>query len=247
MSNTRYIASISFGKDSLAMLLKILEKGMPLDEVIFYDTGMEFQAIYRIRDRILPMLEDRKIKYTELHPEHPFLYDMLERPVESKENGKHNGYGWCGGVCRWGTAKKTATLDAYSKGATRYYIGIALDEPKRLARLAAPKCAPLADWEMTEANCLAYCWAQGFGWQEGGTDLYDVLDRVSCWCCGNKNRKELKNMYLYLPEYWERLKALQNKIARPMKRYSAKGIPYGNVFDLEKVFAEEVRRDALTR
>ena len=35
----RYVASVSFGKDSLAMLLKILEKGYPLDEVVFYNTG----------------------------------------------------------------------------------------------------------------------------------------------------------------------------------------------------------------
>ena len=44
---TKYIASVSFGKDSLAMLLKVVETGMyPLDEVVFVDTGMEFQAIY---------------------------------------------------------------------------------------------------------------------------------------------------------------------------------------------------------
>ena len=29
----RYVASVSFGKDSLAMLLLILEKKLPLDEV----------------------------------------------------------------------------------------------------------------------------------------------------------------------------------------------------------------------
>lgn len=45
----KHIASVSFGKDSLAMLLLILEKNMPLDEVVFYDTGMEFEAIYKIR------------------------------------------------------------------------------------------------------------------------------------------------------------------------------------------------------
>lgn len=31
----RYIASVSFGKDSLAMLLILIEKGYKLDEVIF--------------------------------------------------------------------------------------------------------------------------------------------------------------------------------------------------------------------
>ena len=42
-----YIASVSFGKDSLAMLLKLLELKYPLNEVIFYDTGMEFDCIYK--------------------------------------------------------------------------------------------------------------------------------------------------------------------------------------------------------
>ena len=55
----RHIASVSFCKDSLAMLLLLLEKEMPLDEVIFYNSGMEFQAIYDIRDRIRPILEQR--------------------------------------------------------------------------------------------------------------------------------------------------------------------------------------------
>lgn len=62
----KYIASVSFGKDSLAMLLKMLEKNERIDEVIFYDTGMEFQAIYNIRDKVVKILKDKNIKYTEL-------------------------------------------------------------------------------------------------------------------------------------------------------------------------------------
>ena len=34
-----FYASVSFGKDSLAMLLLLLEKKMPLDEVIFLQLG----------------------------------------------------------------------------------------------------------------------------------------------------------------------------------------------------------------
>lgn len=41
-----HIASVSWGKDSLAMLLMLIAKGYPLNEVVFYDTGMEFEAIY---------------------------------------------------------------------------------------------------------------------------------------------------------------------------------------------------------
>lgn len=239
----RNVASVSFGKDSLAMLLMLIETGRPLDEVVFYDTGMEFQAIYAIRDKVLPLLESRGILYTELHPENPFLYDMLTRPVESEQKGKHNGYGWCGGVCRWGTKQKTSTIDRYIRetGAERYYIGIAADEPERLKRLQGPKCSPLAAAGMTESDCLKYCRDRGYSWEENGVDLYTILDRVSCWCCANKNRKELRNIYQFLPEYWELLKGLQLAIDRPMKKFkSRKYGDYGDVFAMEKVFEMEV-------
>ena len=45
----RYVASVSWGKDSLAMLWLLLGKNYPLHEVVFYDTGMEFQAIYNLK------------------------------------------------------------------------------------------------------------------------------------------------------------------------------------------------------
>ena len=87
---------------------------------------------------------------------------------------------------------------------------------------------------------MAYCYHQGFFWEDSGVRLYDILDRVSCWCCKNKNRKELKSIYQYLPQYWGRLKELQAQISMPMKPYRRKGVPYGNVFDLEKVFEQEI-------
>lgn len=55
---------------------------------------------------------------------------------------------------------------------------------------------------MTEAAALARCYESGFFWEESGVKLYDILDRVSCWCCCNKNLRELRNVYSYLPEYW---------------------------------------------
>ena len=116
-----FYASVSFGKDSLAMLLLLLEKRMPLDEVIFYNSGMEFQAIYDIRDRIKPVLEQRGVRFTEVRPDVPFLYNMLERPVDSKKNGFHLGYSWCGGPCRWGTTLKTDALDGIALDADIHY------------------------------------------------------------------------------------------------------------------------------
>lgn len=238
-----FIASVSWGKDSLAMLLRLLDTGAPLDEVVFYDTGMEFRAIYSTRDQVLPMLAAAGVKYKELHPEDPFLWTMLERPVESKQKGSHQGYGWCGGLCRWGTTEKTKALDAYAERlGAMVYVGIAADETPRLEKEKKPyKIHPLAAWGMTERTCKRYCYRRGFRWVENGVELYRVLKRVSCWCCCNKNLQELKNIYKYLPTYWEALKDLQQKMDRPMKGYYKDGRRKG-VFELEQRFEAETAR-----
>ena len=86
----RHIASVSFGKDSLAMLYLLIARGWPVDEIVFFNNGMEFQAIYDTRDRVLPDLEALGIPYTELYPRSPFLYDMLDRPVKYRgKPGQH--------------------------------------------------------------------------------------------------------------------------------------------------------------
>lgn len=216
------IASVSWGKDSTAMLHMMIDKGCPPDEVVFYDTGAEFDAIYRERDRMLPMLAEHGIKYTELRPREPFFYSMLARPVRSRSTGEvhRRGYGWCGGPCRWGTTEKTRALDRYAKerGAT-VYVGIAADETRRIERERPGwKRLPLVEWGMTEADCLALCYERGNEWSEGEVRLYDVLDRVSCWCCRNKNLKELSAMREHLPDYYARLVALEEVIGEPMKR-----------------------------
>ena len=236
----KYIASCSFGKDSLAMILTIIEHGLPLDEVVFYDTGMEFQALYNVRDAVLPLLRKNGIRYIELHPDRPFLYDMLERPVKGRER---RGYGRCGGLCRWGTTCKLKALDRYAESiGAKVYVGIAADEHDRLKKERKPyKIFPLASYKLTEAACLELCYAAGYFWEEDGgagvVRLYDILDRVSCWCCCNKNLKELRNIRKYLPLYWEKLKDLQRQLERPMKGFY-KGQPRG-VFELGERFMKE--------
>lgn len=227
--NKKYIASVSFGKDSLAMLLRLIEEKKPLDEVMFYDTGMEFEAIYKIRDKVKKLLKENHIKYTELKPKNSFLYDMFEREVKGKDGTIHKGYSWCGGVCRWGTSMKLQALDSYSKD-NYIYVGIASDEKRRIERQKNPrKLMPLVEWKMTEIECLEYCQSRGYYWIENGIELYRILDRVSCWCCKNKNLKELNNYYKYLPKYWEKLKELQAKTDRPFKNSMT-------IFDLEERF-----------
>lgn len=47
-----HIVQFSGGKDSTAMLLMMLEKDMPIDEIIFCDTGKEFPQMYEHIEKI---------------------------------------------------------------------------------------------------------------------------------------------------------------------------------------------------
>lgn len=232
----KYIASVSFGKDSLAMLILLINRKEILDEVIFYDTGMEFESIYKIRTKIKQILYKEGIKYTELRPAEPFEYMMFEKPVKGRNGNIHFGYSWCGGRCRWGTSMKTTAITKYLKEnyGDNYieYVGIAYDERHRI-KDDKNKSYPLVDLQITEKECLQLCHDYGYDWIEDGIPLYSILDRVSCWCCANKNLKELRNYFKYLPTYWNKLKKLQSKTERPMKynKYS--------VFDLEEKFKGE--------
>lgn len=250
LEEMRHIANISFGKDSAAMG----DKGFNLfDEFVFYDTGKEFQAIYNLRDKFKARCEQNGKVFTQLEPTMPFDYKMFDKPVckrGTKEIHKH-GYSWCGGTCRWGTTDKLQSLEKYCKGHYEY-VGIAVDEPMRLEKeRKGNKRFPLAEWDMTERDCLEYCYSQGYDWLEKTDsiydvpefiDLYQVLDRVSCWCCRNKNLKELKAIYYYFTNsYWQKLKDIQTLLPEPMKGVGK------SVFDLEKRFEEELRQMQIRR
>lgn len=160
---------------------------------------------------------------------------MFDKPVEGRTNGFHYEYSWCGGRCRWGTTDKLKVLDKYAEDNNAIvYIGIAADEPERLIKERKEyKRFPLAENCIDEKTALQGCYAAGFEWLENGHRLYDILDRVSCWCCTNKNLRELRNIRLYLPEYWEKLKDLQRRTDRPMKGEGK------SVFELDARFEME--------
>ena len=68
--------------------------------------------------------------------------------------------------------------------------------------------------KITEKQCLQICYENGFTYN----GLYKILKRVSCWCCRNKNLKELSNYKTYLPDYFKKLCELENKIKKKKKK-----------------------------
>lgn len=211
----KQIVSFSGGKDSTAMLLKMLEDNWTIDEIIYCDTGKEFPQMYEHIERVKRYIKERYNKeITALKAEKSFDYYMFDHIKTRGKNKGKKGYGWATMRARWCTTllKKQVInnyLKKYKDVGYIEYIGIAYDEPKRIK----DKRYPLVEYEMTEKDCLQYCYERGFNW--GG--LYEHFDRLSCWCCPLKNQKELKILYKKYPELWKELKQMDHKSYNNLK------------------------------
>lgn len=224
MSKPEYhVASFSGGKDSTAMVLHMIERGDPLDEVVFCDTTMEFPAMIRHVEKVKQVIEAAGIKFTTLRAEHDFEYYLTEYEVKKRKPDSAfygtPGYGWAGHASRWctSTLKKDVIARHLRQISNSYevvqYIGIAADEGYRLARENNQDQRhrhPLVTWGWTEADAMAYCREKGYNWE----GLYDIFGRVSCWCCPLKNYGELRVLRQHFPELWERLLNLDSRQAK---------------------------------
>jgi 3'-phosphoadenosine 5'-phosphosulfate sulfotransferase (PAPS reductase)/FAD synthetase len=200
------------------MLLMMLEKNMPIDEIIFCDTGKEFPQMYDHIEKVQKYIGGG---ITVLRAENTFDYYMFDHVLIKGKNAGRKGYGWSSMVFRWCTGiLKQHVLDNHMNGREhRRYIGIAYDEPKRHQNIPANVIHPLYDWQVTEKMALQYCYEHGFDW--GG--LYEHFDRVSCWCCPLKNNKELMQLYVHYPDLWRELKDMDN---RAYNKFKGKGVDF---------------------
>lgn len=195
-----YIASISYGKDSLAMLGAMQELSIPIDRIVTVDV-MATREI----SADLPEMVDFKAKADEI------IFRLTGRKVEHYSNssyedifyrirkkGKWAGfiYGWNSLFSRWCTSElKQKVLRAVYPHSI-HCIGYAFDEPNRYKRLTSRQRAPLVEIGWTEEYCMD--WARE---HDLLSPVYDNSFRSGCWFCPLQrvdNLRYLRNNYLDL-------------------------------------------------
>lgn len=219
----KHIVKFSGGKDSTAMLLLLLEHGLPVDEILFCDTGLEFPELYEHIKKV-EAYTGRPV--TVLHPQHTFEYYLAE---VIKTKGKHTGeagYGWvrkknqrwCTGVLKEKVAARYLRGKFKKKNEYILYIGIAADEAERHYREKEKNIRhPLFEWGITEQQALEYCQSKGCDF--GG--LYDKFKRLGCWYCPFQGKAALRVLIKDYPEFWSELKRLDAESPNTFKdRYS---------------------------
>ena len=104
--------SFSGGKDSTALLIRMLESGMPVDIILFNETGLDFPEMEAHIEKVEQYIKRyTDIGITRIKPEKPFEYYFLEHEIHHRKNSAYNekfgathkGYGWAGPKMRWCT------------------------------------------------------------------------------------------------------------------------------------------------
>lgn len=228
-NSKKSIVSFSGGKDSTAMLLMMLERGMKIDYILFCDTGMEFPQMYEHIERVNSYIGEKYGKMvTVLKPSNGFEYGLLHILRKKGKRAGTHGYGWSSMNNRWCTytlkrepVSKFMKEHGFTKANTKMYIGIAADEPKRVHS----DIYPLFEWGITEAQALKYCYKHGFDW--GG--LYKERTRLSCWVCPMQGVRDLKLLYRDFPDLWKELKRLNKEV---IKNIQSQG---GEVYEFKQM------------
>lgn len=195
-----HVVSLSGGKDSTAMLLMMVERGMRVDEIMFADTGMDFPEMEKHIEKVEEVVG---IPITRIKHPRGFEYLMFDHLISKGKREGERGYGWARPNARWCTSKLKTELIAKHFSDLRktrnviQYVGIAADETRR----CRDERYPLVEWGVTEADALRYCYEKGFDW--GG--LYGMFNRVSCWCCPLQSLSELRTLRKNFPDLWARL------------------------------------------
>ena len=220
----KHILSCSFGKDSLATALLALQHGEPLDELVYCEvrfsneiSGELPEHIQFIYETAIPYFEKRGIPTRILHSEKTYLSCFYHVVTRGKMKGKLSGFP-LGAHCAIQRACKLAPIHAYQKTLppdTIQYLGIAADEPIRLARLNSNKRSLLDKYHVTEAEARVMCETEGLL-----SPLYAFSRRGGCWFCPNASLGELRHLYYYHPDLWQHLLELQDVPNKTTERFS---------------------------
>ena len=163
----KYIASCSFGKDSLATVILVKEHGEPLDEIVYCEVMFDDHISGEIPehrrfiyDVAVPKLDGWGIKTVVLRSKNTYVSSFKREIKSGKNAGKIKAWPLCGMCCIQRDCK-IPPIEKYKKSLGPdivQYIGIANDEQERLLRLdGVNRISLLQKYQVTEDMAFQIC------------------------------------------------------------------------------------------
>ena len=160
----------SGGKDSSASIVLCYEKGIHLDGILFAEvmfdhsrgiSGENPKHIKWVYEEAIPIIEKMGYKVIIVKSKSDYMQEFHRVISNSKQdgrNGKMSGF-FIGGMCAGNDRLKMRPLNKFIKdeGEVEQIVGIAVNEPERLARLKMGEKSILAEYNIREADTYDIC------------------------------------------------------------------------------------------
>lgn len=239
----KYIASCSFGKDSLAQIIVAKYYNEPIDEIMYCEVMFtdeisgEFPEHRNfIYEEAIPKLKKVfGLETVVLRSDITMWKDFHTVRVRGPNAGKLRGFP-IPGLCNINRDCKLKPIREYLTSQTdeyTQYIGIAADEPKRLERLNGNRISLLAKYGVTESMAMDLCKTAGLL-----SPIYKFTNRNGCFFCPNASVRELRHLYHYHGGLWSMLKQLQDT-PNTSRTYFTRS---KSIYSYDQQFQEEKRR-----
>lgn len=212
----------SGGKDSIATAIVAKEKGEPLDGAVFCEVMFDEKTsgehplhIEFVYDKVKPFFEkELKVPFYVLRSDKTYFDFFTGRISRGQNKGTTHGFP-LPGMCAINRDCKMRAVAAFRKQheIKTEYVGIAADEPERLARLTGNKVSLLAKYGYTETEAKAKCKEYDLL-----SPIYTISKRNGCWFCMNCKDDEFVWLLQNRPELFDRLVELERAYPDRMRK-----------------------------
>ena len=217
----KYFHLWSGGKDSTASIILDHMHGLPPSKIIMSEvmfdkrrniSGELPEHMEWVKNKAIPLFKEWGYEVEILRAEKDYLdlfYHVVTKSKKPERNGKYNGW-LIGGMCAANDRLKIQPIKNFYKGIKEeyiQYIGIAVDEPKRLEKLKGTnKVSLLEKFNFTEHEAYNLCKEYDLL-----SPIYKHFKRGGCWFCPNQTIKQYSYIKAHYPELWEELEKLSNE------------------------------------
>lgn len=236
-----YLLSLSYGKDSMACIGACAELGWKIDRIVHAEVwatktiSANFPKMVEFKAKADQIIKERYGIIVEhrhaMRNGEKYTYDDYFNHV--LEKGKHIGSikgfpmqrnPWCQQLKVGYGAKITDMTNIIQ------YLGIASDEPIRIARQKdVPNIKlPLVEIGWTEKDCMDWCIKNDLR-----SPQYDMSARDGCWFCHNQGVDQLRLLRRDYPNYWKILLEWDKKSPVPFHADGHTVLDFEKRFDLE--------------
>ena len=209
----KYIGMLSGGRDSTAMIFMLLERGFPIDYILFTNTQSEFPEMYEYLEKVSERLKDYGKELIVLeHRRGETFEDWCFGEIKRGERkGMIRGIPMVTQPCYWKRESKVRPFERFIKdnNITDYvqYIGYTYSERDRANVKDKNQKFPLIEFKKCEADVDQYLKEIDLV-----NPLYKYFERTGCNFCPYQKIRGFYVIWKMYPDQWAYMKDVEHRL-----------------------------------